>query len=100
MADDDRSTPVTTAPPLANRARSVPAPQPTSSTRRAAIPVEVDEPQQVVQLLEVVLVEVGEEPRRPDRVSRDLEIVDVPVPVVADVGSCGDPNVTRRTTIR
>ena len=55
----------------------------------AAIPVEVDQPQQVVQLLEVVLVEIGEEPRRPDRVRRDLEIVNVLVPVVADVGSCG-----------
>ena len=65
MADAARSTPVTTAPPLAKRTRSVPAPQPTSSTRPAAVPVEVDEPQQMVQLLEVILVEVGEEPGDP-----------------------------------
>ena len=67
----------------------------------AAIAVEVDQPQQMVQLLEVVLIEVGEEPRRADRMRRDLEIVDVLVPVVADVGSrwrrAGE--MTRRTTI-
>ena len=54
----------TIAPPRAKRARSVPAPQPTSSTVLAAIAVEVDQPQQVVQLLEVVLIEIGEEARR------------------------------------
>ena len=34
IADAARSTPVTSAPPLANRARSTPAPQPTSRTDR------------------------------------------------------------------
>ena len=85
MADGARSTPVTTAPPLANRARSTPAPQPTSSTAEPAIAVEVDEPQQVMQLLEVILVEIVEEPARPDRMPRDLEIVNVMLPVGADL---------------
>ena len=42
-----------------------------------------------MQLLEVILVEIGEEARRADRMRRDLEIVNVLVPVVADVGSGG-----------
>ena len=49
----------------------------------AALPVEVHEPQQVVQLFEVILVEIGEESRGSDRVRRDGEIVDVRVPVPA-----------------
>ena len=36
----------------------------------AALAVEIDEAQQVVQLVEVVLVEIGEEPGRPRRVAR------------------------------
>ncbi len=52
--------------------------------RPAAIPVEADQPRQVVELLEVILVEIGEEPRRSDRVLRDLQIMNVLVPVVAD----------------
>ena len=55
----------------------------------ARVAVEVDEPQQMVELLEMILIEVGEESRRPDRVRRDLEVVDVLVPVVADVSRCG-----------
>ena len=55
----------------------------------AAIAVEVDQPQQMVQLLEVILIEIGEEARRADRVRGDLEIVNVLVPVVANVGSGG-----------
>ena len=55
----------------------------------AAVAVEVDEPQQVVQLLEMILIEIGEEARRADRMRRDLEIVNVPVPVLADVGRGG-----------
>ena len=53
--------------------------------RAAAIAVEVDEPQQMVQLFEVVLIEIVEEPARADRMLRDLEIVDVPLPVLADL---------------
>ena len=41
-----------------------------------------------MQLLEVILIEIGEESRRSERVRGDLEIVNVPVPVVANVG-CG-----------
>ena len=50
----------------------------------SAIAVEVDQAQQVVQLLEMVLVEVVEEPARADRMRRDLQVVDVLVPVLAD----------------
>ncbi len=84
MADAARSTPVTIAPPLANRARSTAAPQPTSSTALPAVAVEVDQPQQMMQLLEVILIEIVEEPARADRMPGDLEIVDVPFPVGAD----------------
>ena len=53
---------------------------------RAAPPaVEVDESQQMVELFEVILIEVIEEAAASDRVGRDLEIVDVPFPVFADV---------------
>jgi hypothetical protein len=41
----------------------------------------------VVQLFEMVLIEVGEEARRADRMGRDFEIVNVPVPVLANGGS-------------
>ena len=50
----------------------------------SAIAVEVHQAQQVVQLLEMVLVEVVEESARADRMRRDLEVVDVLVPVFAD----------------
>jgi glycerol-3-phosphate dehydrogenase len=43
--------------------------------------VEVHQPEQVVQLLEVVLVQVVEETARPHRMPGDLEIVDVLLPV-------------------
>ncbi len=52
--------------------------------RLAAIAVEIDQPQQVMQLFEVILVQILEEPARPDRVRRDFEIVDVLFPVRAD----------------
>ena len=79
-----RSTPVTFAPWRANRTRSVPAPHPTSSTRRPAELVERHEPRQMVQLLEMILLEIGEEPRRARRMRRDLEVVNVRVPVRAN----------------
>jgi hypothetical protein len=47
---------------------------------------EADQAREVMQLLEVILVQIGEEPRRPDRVLRDLEIMNVLVPVGADGG--------------
>ena len=56
----------------------------------AAIGVEVDQPRQVVQLLEVVLIEIGEElPRARTGWRADVEIVDVVVPVVANGGVVG-----------
>jgi glycerol-3-phosphate dehydrogenase len=51
----------------------------------SAIVVERDEPKQMMELLEVVLVEVLEEAARSDRVSGDLEVVNVPFPVGPDL---------------
>ena len=53
------------------------------------IPVELDEPKKVVQLFEVVLIEIGEEPRRSDRVRRYLEVMNMFVPVLPDVSGSG-----------
>ncbi len=55
----------------------------------AAVAFEVHEPEQVVELLEMVLIEVVEESARADRMPRDLEIVYVPFPVLADCVSRG-----------
>ena len=55
----------------------------------AAVPVEVDEPQQVMELVEMVVIEIGKEPRRSDRMRRNLEIVDMLIPVTTDVGTGG-----------
>ena len=63
MAAGAMSTPVTTAPARAKRTRSTPAPQPDVEHLLPALAVEVDETEQVMQLVEVVLVEIGEEPR-------------------------------------
>src|SRR4029453_3390677 len=57
--------------------------------RAAAVAFEVHEPEQVMELFEMVLIEVVEESARADRVPRDLEIVYVPVPVLADCVSRG-----------
>jgi len=57
--------------------------------RAAAVAFEVHEPEQVVELLEVVLIEVVEKSARADRVPRDFEIVYVPFPVLADCVSRG-----------
>src|SRR4029077_10283462 len=51
----------------------------------AAIAVKVHEPEQVMQLFEVVLVEVVEETARTDRMPRDLEVGNVLIPVRANV---------------
>ena len=48
-----------------------------------APPVKVDEPKQVVELFEMILVEIVEEPSRADRVSGNFKIVDVGIPVFA-----------------
>ena len=53
--------------------------------RLAAVAVEVHEPQQMMQLLEMILIEIVEEAARADRMPGDLEIVDVPFPVRAHV---------------
>ena len=41
----------------------------------------------MMEFFEVILVEIGEKARGSDRVRRNLEIVNVTVPVVAYVGS-------------
>jgi len=51
----------------------------------AGISLEVDQPQQMMELLEVILIEVFEETARSDRMPRDFEIVNVPVPVISDL---------------
>ena len=45
--------------------------------------IERHEPRQMVQLLEVILLEIGEEAGRAGRMRRDVEIVNVRVPVRA-----------------
>ena len=62
---------------------------PDLENRAAAIAFEVHEPEQVVELFEVVLIEVVKKSTRPDRVTRDLEVVNVPFPVLADSLSRG-----------
>ena len=49
--------------------------------RPAAVAVKVHEPEQMVELLEMILIEVVEKAARADGMSRDFEVVDVPVPV-------------------
>ena len=52
--------------------------------RLAAVSIEVDETQQVMELLEVILIEIVEEPARPHRMAGDFEIVDMLFPVPAN----------------
>jgi len=54
-----------------------------------AIAVKVNEPDEMMQLLEMILIEIVEKPAGSDGVSRDLEIVDVPVPVSTNLFSGG-----------
>ena len=49
----------------------------------AAILIERHEPRQMVQLLEMILLEIGEEAGRARRMRRDVEVVNVRVPVRA-----------------
>ena len=72
------------APPFAKRARSTRGAAADFEHGLATIAVEVDEPQQVVQLLEMILIEIVEESARPDRMRGDLEIVDMLFPVRAN----------------
>ena len=55
----------------------------------SAVAIEVDEPREVVQLLEVVLIEFGEELFRAWNAGTDIKIVDMTVPVVSDGGVIG-----------
>ena len=54
------STPVTTAPPLANRARSTTARKPTSRNAAAGVSVKRDEPQEMMEFFEMILIEIVE----------------------------------------
>jgi len=53
--------------------------------RSAAIAVKVHEPEQVMELFEMILVEIVEEAARTDGMPRDLQVVNVPVPVLTDL---------------
>ena len=53
--------------------------------RSAAVAVKGHEPQQMMELLEMVLVEIVEKAAGTDRMTGDLEIVNMPVPVRAHV---------------
>ena len=53
--------------------------------RSAAVAVKGHEPQQVVELFEMVLIEIVEKPAGTDRMRGDLEVVNVLVPVHADL---------------
>ena len=87
MADGARSTPVTVGA-APGEPREIDAGAAADfENRSAAVAVEVDEPQQVMQLLEMVLIEIVEEPARADRMPRDLEIVNVLVPVASRTSS-------------
>ena len=85
IADCVRSTPVTIGAAL-RESREIHARAAADFEHRsAAIAVEVHEPQQVMQLFEVILIEIVEEAARADRMPRDLEIVNVLFPVRANV---------------
>ena len=51
--------------------------------RLATVAVEVHEPEQMMQFLEMILIEILKEAARTHRMPGDLEIVDVPFPVSA-----------------
>ena len=53
------------------------------------VALEVHEAQQVVQLFEMILIEILKEARAANRMVRDFEIVNVPVPVRANIGGRG-----------
>lgn len=62
--------------------------RPTPDFEHAAtgVAIEVDEAEQVMEFFEVILVQIGEEAGRSDGMRCDLEIVNVTVPVLANVG--------------
>src|SRR6187401_2919610 len=51
--------------------------------RFAAIAVEINEPQQMVQFFEMILIEIVKESARSNRMAGDREIMNVPLPVGA-----------------
>ena len=85
MADAARSTPVTIGAALGEAGEIDAGAAADFENRSAAVAVKVDEPQQMVELFEMILIEIVEEPARSDRMPRDLEVVNVPVPVLANL---------------
>ncbi len=83
MADGARSTPVTSGAALGEPREVDAGAAADFENRSAAVAVKVDEPQQVMELFEMILVEIVEEAARSDRMLRDLEVVNVLVPVRA-----------------
>jgi len=79
------STPVTRAPPLREPREVRSRAAADFQDPLAAVPAEVDQSRKVMELLEVVLIEVGEELAAARDVRGNLEIVDVGIPVVSDV---------------
>jgi hypothetical protein len=67
---------VTIAPP-SRSGKIGPGAAPDVQDLLAAVGLEIDQPRQVVELLEVVLIEIGEELARPWLVGTDVEVVDV-----------------------
>ena len=67
MADAARSTPVTSAPPLREPGEIDAGAAADFENRSAAVAVKVHEPQQMMELLEMILVEIVEEAARADR---------------------------------
>jgi len=69
--------------------------------RSAPIAVKRHEPQQMVELLEMILVEIVEEAAGSDRMRRDLQIVNMPVPVQAHgVGRSHGQTITAAKALR
>ncbi len=85
MADGATSTPVTIGAAF-REARQVDTGSAADFENRfASVAVKRDEPEQVMELFEMILVEIVEEAARSDRLAADLEVVNVLVPVRADL---------------
>ena len=69
---------------MAKRARSTPGAAADFENLPAGVAVKVDEPEEMVELFEMILIEIVEKAARSDRMPGDFEIVNVAVPVVAN----------------
>ena len=101
IADAERSTPLTMAPALGEAHQVGAGAAADVEHALAAVAVEAYQPQQVVELLEMILIEVARRsPASRARLRADLEIVDVMIPVVGGRRrGWDDPGRTRLPTI-